>query len=73
MEELSEQDRGVIRRLRQEGCAVVVFLPEEIRDASSEDVEDRMIEAGWNCIGGRDGEVVPRYEMWKTAPFAWGE
>ena len=48
--EISEQEWEVIRRLRQEGCAVVIFLPEEIRDASSEDVEDRMTEAGWQVI-----------------------
>lgn len=38
------------RALRDMGCAVVVFTPEELRGAAAEDVESRMIEMGSEAI-----------------------
>ena len=38
------------RALRDMGCAVVVFTPEELRGAAAEDVESHMIEKGSEAI-----------------------
>ena len=48
--ELSFSDWEVVETLRRNGCAVVVFLPDELRNASSGDVEDRMTSCGWDAI-----------------------
>lgn len=48
--ELTDQDKECLRRLFAAGCAVCVFLPQEIGDANSEDVEERMCTAGWDEI-----------------------
>ena len=39
-----------MRALRDLGCAVAVFTPEELRGAAAEDVESRMIEEGAEAI-----------------------
>jgi len=39
-----------IDQLRDEGYCIVVFTPEELRDANPEKVADRMIEEGWTII-----------------------
>lgn len=36
--------------LRDRGCAVTVFLPEELAGASADQVEDLMCERGWDAI-----------------------
>ena len=60
MTELTEQDKECLRQLRENGCAVTVFLPHEIGDANPEDVEERMCIAGWDEINlsGNVGLVV---------------
>lgn len=40
----------VLRELREEGYAVVLFNPEELDTAEPERVEDRLIELGWDVI-----------------------
>ena len=50
MTELTPEDRDCLKRLRNNGCAVTVFLPEEIGEADAGDVEDRMCGAGWDEI-----------------------
>ena len=39
-----------IRELRREGYAVIVWTPEELGDASTEWVEERSIEYGWDYL-----------------------
>ena len=39
-----------VSELRAEGHAVVIFNPTELRGANSEQVEDRLIELGWEII-----------------------
>lgn len=58
--ELTEQDKECLRQLRKNGCAVTVFLPHEIGDASPEEVEEKMCMAGWDeiNINGNVGLVV---------------
>ena len=36
--------------LRDLGCAVIVFIPEELNGADPEQVEDILIEKGWDVI-----------------------
>ena len=40
----------VFNSLRDKGYAVVIFSPEELGSAPPEDVEDRLIELGWDAI-----------------------
>lgn len=47
---LTEEDIAALRRLRNAGCAVCVFLPHEMGDIDIEQVEDAMCKAGWNQI-----------------------
>lgn len=44
---LAETELALLRSLRDRGCAVCVFMPHEIGNASLEDVEERMCVAGW--------------------------
>lgn len=48
--ELTPEDVTTLRKLRAVGCAVTVFLPQELEDATPDDVEDAMCEAGWRQI-----------------------
>ena len=47
---MTEQELEVIRKLRSEGYAIVIFTPEELEGADKGAVEDRMIESGWHAI-----------------------
>jgi len=48
--ELTEAELEMLRGLNARGFAVAVFTPDELDDADYLDVEDAMIEAGWNVI-----------------------
>jgi hypothetical protein len=48
--QLTPEDITYLRGLRAVGCAVCVFLPHEVAEADSDDIEDAMAEAGWNQI-----------------------
>jgi len=39
-----------VTSLRDQGYCVVVFTPEEIRNANPSKVEDRLVELGWEVI-----------------------
>lgn len=53
------------RALRDLGCAVAVFTPEELRGAPAEDVESRMIEEGAEAIDYlADDDEVDEYHRW---------
>jgi hypothetical protein len=58
--ELTPEDAEVLRGLRKVGCAVCVFLPHEMGDIDTEQVEDAMCEAGWRQIDWENdkGETV---------------
>ena len=47
---MNEELFEAIRKLRDYGCAVVVFTPEELEEAMPDRVEDRLIELGWEVI-----------------------
>ena len=40
----------IVSDLRDKGYCVVIFTPEELRDANPSHVEDRLIELGWEVI-----------------------
>lgn len=42
----------VIDEMRAEGYALVIITPEELKDASADKVEDRLIELSWDIIEG---------------------
>jgi len=48
--ELTTEQIAFLRGLRDQGCAVCVFLPHEMPNSSQEDVEDMMCQAGWRQI-----------------------
>ena len=52
--ELSDFDRKMIAlfmdRLHSLGCAVVVFMPEELNGADYDRVEEKMVETGWDVV-----------------------
>jgi hypothetical protein len=50
MTELTPEDTKVLRKLRDAGCAVTVFLPHEIGEGCTDDVEEAMCVAGWSAI-----------------------
>ena len=50
MLKLMEEATKVIRKLRDAGCAVTVFTPDELEGADPSTVEDMMVERGWNAI-----------------------
>ncbi len=47
---MTENQRNVLRELRNEGYAVCVFTPEEMPNSNPEDVESTMCEGGWRQI-----------------------
>lgn len=48
--ELTAEDLTLLRKLRDNGYAVVLFNPEELGCTDPIDVEDRLIERGWGVI-----------------------
>ena len=49
-DDLTEAELQMLRGLNARGYAVAVFTAIEVGDADYLDVEDAMIEAGWNVI-----------------------
>ena len=48
-----------VRALRDLGCAVVCFVPEELRGADPDHIEDRLVEVGWDVIDALATEEDP--------------
>ena len=55
------------RALRDLGCAVAVFTPEELRGAPAEGVESRMIEKGSEAIDYLADDEADPYHAWDCA------
>lgn len=47
---MTQEQIAIIRQLRHEGHAVIIWTPEELGDASLSHVEDRLIEVGYEVI-----------------------
>jgi hypothetical protein len=59
---MTKEQLKVLREMRHEGYAVIVWTPEELGEANPRRVEDRSIELGWGIIadlGGPDPEDQP--------------
>lgn len=54
--ELSPEHRQAIQEMRNLGCAVCVFNPDELSGAPADHVEDRMCSMGWDVVD-MDGTV----------------
>jgi hypothetical protein len=48
--ELTREDVAAIRRLRDKGCAVSVFVPCEVQHSNARLIEEEMVSAGWRKI-----------------------
>lgn len=48
--QITNEDWAVINKFRAAGHAVVIFNPEELRGAPADDVEERLVELGWDVI-----------------------
>ena len=51
----------ILREMRSEGFAVVIFTPDELRGAEQDSVEDRLVELGWDVIDALATEPDPDY------------
>lgn len=47
---MTPEQREQIISLREEGYAVIVWTPDELRGAKAHKVQDRSIELGWDII-----------------------
>lgn len=47
---MNEEQTRICQELRHAGYAVIIWTPEELRDANPRKVEDRSIELGWDVI-----------------------
>jgi hypothetical protein len=47
---ITQEDWAVIKKFRDNGFALVMFNEEELRGAAREDVEDRLVELGWDIV-----------------------
>lgn len=47
---LNQEQIKMIQTLKQDGYAVVIFTPDELGEVDACDVEDGMIQRGWNII-----------------------
>ncbi len=52
------------KALRDMGCAVAVFTPEELRGADPDNVEDLMIQRGSEAIDYLADDEVDEYHRW---------
>ena len=51
MEELTLEELIAIRDLKRKGWCVVLFTPTELNDTDPNNMEEVLIERGWNFIG----------------------
>jgi hypothetical protein len=47
---MTTADWAVIKKFRDGGHAIVVFNPVQLGGAPADDVEDRLVELGWDVI-----------------------
>jgi hypothetical protein len=45
-----------IRKLRDLGYAISIFTPDEVGEASTDKLEDLMVDRGWDFINSENGE-----------------
>ena len=47
---MTDEQLKVLKELHSQGYAVCVFTPEELDGVPQVEVEDSIIESGWDCI-----------------------
>ena len=47
---LTKAEQAIVDRLRNEGFAITIFNPKELGEVDSYQVEDHMVEKGWDII-----------------------
>jgi hypothetical protein len=55
---MTDEQLTMIRTLRDQGYAIVIFTPDELGNAPSEAVEDAMVSNGWDTIATLKDEVA---------------
>lgn len=60
---LNKEERKVMDGLRDKGFAITVFTPQELNNANPEDVQDYMINKGWECIINANAEYDRQMEI----------
>jgi len=53
---MTDEQQRIMRQLRNEGYAVIIWSPEELAGASPDRVQDRLIELGWDVIDALQGD-----------------
>jgi hypothetical protein len=57
--EITQEDWAVVKKFRDNGYAIVIFNKDELLGAPREDVEDRLVELGWDVIDTLRGPEEP--------------
>jgi hypothetical protein len=55
VKEMTQEEWHVIKKFRDNGYAIVIFNKDELLGAPREDVEDRLVELGWDVIDALRG------------------
>lgn len=59
VKEMTQEEWHVIKKFRDNGYAIVIFNKDELLGAPREDVEDRLVELGWDVIDTLRGPEEP--------------
>jgi len=57
--EITQEDWAVVKKFRDNGYAIVIFNKDELLGALRENVEDRLVELGWDVIDTLRGPEEP--------------
>ena len=72
---LSKKELAVIYNMRQAGCTIVAFIPEELGVVKPEDVEEHLYQIGWKIIFNLNqktkAEAAEAAEAWEEVEAAW--
>jgi hypothetical protein len=53
---MNDLEINVLKSLKSRGFAVIIIEPDELKNASADKVEDRLIELSWDIINDLDIE-----------------
>lgn len=58
---IENEDWAVIKKFRDNGYALAIFSPSELGGADRDEVEDGLVENGWDVIDSLRKHVDPNY------------
>lgn len=58
---INNKDWAVIKKFRDEGYALAIFSPEELRGADKDEVEEGLVREGVDIIDSLAKEIDPDY------------